>query len=305
MIDTHIHARTSEQRSLRWVLLINASFLIAELLGGIFGNSVALLADAGHLVTDVAAVSVALFAFWLSQQPGGLRHTYGYARAEVLAALANGLGLLIISAYVAYEAVTRLSEGPEVNGPLVLGVAVAGLIGNIVGVWLLHSHAGHSLNVRGAFLHLVGDSLASVAVVVSSILVMTLGWDMADPIAALIIAALILVAGTRLVLETVRVLMETVPRIVDIPSLEKQILDIPGVESAHDLHVWTVTSGCLAMSIHVQRSPDADAADLLTRIHRRMDQQLGVHHLTVQIENPDWECETVHEEEIAYHHHDH
>jgi len=279
---------------LQWVLGISAALLVAEVLGGVFGHSVALLADAGHLLTDVAAISLALFAFWMARRAGSAAHTFGYARVEILAALANGLALFGIAGYVAFEASRRLAEGPEVNGPLVLGVAVAGLIGNLVGARILHGHAGHNLNVRGAFLHLVGDSLASAAVVVSALIVTLTGWNVADPIAALVISALILVAGARLVMDTLKVLMEVAPAHVDLTALRDAMLAVPGVESAHDLHVWTLTSGCVAMSVHVRRRPDAEHGRLLTTLRERLKADFSVDHLTVQVEDEDLPDEETH-----------
>ena len=294
MRRTHTHRRTSESRSLLWVLGISSAFLVAEVVGGVVGHSVALLADAGHLLTDVGAVGLALFAFWLARRPGSESHTFGYARAEIVAALVNSLALIAISAYVAFEAARRLAAGPEVNGPVVLGVAAAGLVGNLVGVWLLHRDAGHSLNVRGAFLHLVGDSLASVAVVVSALIVMLTGWNVADPIAAIVISALILVAGGRLVLETLNILMEVAPRRVDLPRLREALLASPGVESVHDLHVWTLTSGCVAMSVHVRRRPDAEHGRLLAALRERLKTAFDVDHLTVQVEDAELPDEEIH-----------
>ncbi len=291
---THTHSRTSECRSLQWVLGISATLLVAEVIGGVLGHSVALLADAGHLLTDVAAISLALFAFRMARRAGSAAHTFGYARVEILAALANGLALLGIAGYVAFEASRRLAEGPEVNGPLVLGVAVAGLIGNLVGARILHGHAGHNLNVRGVFLHLVGDSLASAAVVVSALIVTLTGWNVADPIAALVISALILVAGARLVMETLKVLMEVAPAHVDLTALRDAVLTVPGVESVHDLHVWTLTSGCVAMSVHVRRRPDAEHGRLLTTLRERLKADFSVDHLTVQVEDEDLPDEETH-----------
>ena len=294
MRHTHTHTRTSERRSLLWVLAISGTFLVAEVVGGLIGNSVALLADAGHLLTDVAAVGIALFAFWLSQRQASNAHTFGYARAEILAALANGLALVAIAAYVAFEAARRLAAGPEVNGPVVLGVAAAGLVGNLVGVWLLRRGARHNLNVRGAFLHLLGDSLASVAVIVSALIIMLTGWNAADPIAAIVISALILVAGVRLVIETLNVLMEAAPRRMNLSGIREAVLAAPGVAAAHDLHVWTLTSGCVAMSVHVRRRPDAQHANLLTTLRERLKTRFGVDHLTVQVEDADLPDEEIH-----------
>ena len=294
MRSQHTHARTSESRSLKWVLGISSTILVAEVLGGIFGHSVALLADAGHLVADVAAVGLALLAFWLAQRPGGKAHTFGYARAEILAALVNGVALLAIAAYVAYEAATRLAAGPEVNGPVVLIVGVVGLAGNLMGARLLHPHTHHSLNVKAAFLHVLGDSLASGAVVVSALIVMTTGWNAADPIAALVISAFILIAGVRLVKETVNVLMEVAPRHVDPDKLRDAVVAAPGVESVHDLHVWTLTSGCVAMSVHVRRSPGANPGRLLTVLREQLKAGFEVDHLTVQVEDTDLQDEVIH-----------
>lgn len=271
-------------RALRIALFITAAFLGVEIVGGVLSGSVALLADAGHMATDVAALALALFAARVAARRPTESKTFGYRRTEILAALANGLVLVGVSVAVAADALRRLVAPPAVEAELMLGVAVAGLAANLVSAWVLHADHGHSLNVRGAFLHVVGDALGSVGAIVAALCMMLFGWTLADPIAALAITALILVSSWRLVRESVDVLMEAVPGHVDMEILRREMRAVAGVRDVHDLHVWTLTSGYHAISAHVDVSETADGAAVLAALQTLTKERFDLVHGTFQLE---------------------
>jgi cobalt-zinc-cadmium efflux system protein len=258
-------------------------FLVAEVVGGILSNSLALLADAGHMLADVAALALSLFVAWFSRQPHEPRRTYGYLRWEILAAFINGATLLLLSAWIAIEAVLRLRSPEPVESGLMLAVAVAGILANIGAAWILHPASEASLNLRGAYLHVVSDLLGSVATVAAALLVRFTGWLAADPIASILMTLLIVRGAWRLVRESVDVLLESTPSHISVGSVRKQLEVIPGIESVHDLHVWTVTSGVIAMSVHaIVREPERHQ-HVLEHVHDAM-RLFGIQHVTVQLE---------------------
>jgi cobalt-zinc-cadmium efflux system protein len=270
-------------RRLRWALAITAAFLLAEVVGGVLSNSLALLADAGHMLTDVAALGLSLFVAWFSRQPGTPTKTYGYLRWEILAAFLNGTALLLISVWIGWEAVLRLGSPEPVAGGLMLGVALGGLVVNIVAARLLHASSSSSLNVRGAYLHVLGDLLSSVGTVTAALIVKLTGWYAADPIVSLITILLIVRGAWVLVRESVDVLLEATPSHIALGAVRAQLEAIPGVESVHDLHVWTVTSGVVAMSAHaIVREPERQQ-HVLEHVHDAM-RLFGIDHVTIQLE---------------------
>lgn len=270
-------------RRLRIALAITATFLVAEVVGGIMSNSLALLADAGHMLTDVAALALSLFVAWFSRQPHDARRTYGYLRWEILAAFINGATLLLLSAWIAFEAVTRVRTPEPVASGLMLVVAVGGIIANIAAAFILHPASTTSLNLRGAYLHVLGDLLGSVATVIAALLVRYTGWLAADPVASLFMTLLIVRGAWRLVRESVDVLLESTPAHISVGAVRKQLEAIPGIESVHDLHVWTVTSGVVAMSVHaIVREPERHQ-HVLEHTHDAM-KLFGIQHVTVQLE---------------------
>jgi cobalt-zinc-cadmium efflux system protein len=276
-------ANPKVMRRLRLALIITSAFLVAEVVGGILSNSLALLADAGHMLTDVGALGLSLFVAWFSRQPETPQKTYGYLRWEILAAFLNGGTLLLISAWIGWEAVLRLRAPEEVVAGTMLGVALAGLGVNVVAAWLLHSSAGHSLNVRGAYLHVVSDLLGSVATVAAAVIVGLTGWWRADAIVSLLTIVLIVRGAWTLVRESVDVLLEATPAHISLGAVRAQLEAIPGVESVHDLHVWTVTSGMVAMSAHaIVREPDRQQ-HVLEHVHDAM-RLFGIGHVTIQLE---------------------
>jgi len=275
------HAGT---RALRAALIITAVFLVAEVVGGIVSNSLTLLADAGHMLTDVGALALSLFVAWLSRQPATPRRTFGYLRWEILAALLNGAVLLAVSAAIIWEAVARLRHPEQVQTGVMLVVAVLGLIVNAIAARLLHGGAGHSLNVRGAYLHVISDLLGSVAAVVAALLLRYFGWTLADPIASILMTGLIVRGSWSLVRESVDILLESTPAHIDVAQLRRALEGVGAVESVHDLHVWTVTSGVIAMSAHAvvrEAGQHQQALEAMTA----QAAALGIHHTTIQLED--------------------
>jgi len=266
-----------------WILALTAAFMVAEVVGGLLANSLALLADAGHMFTDVGALALSLVAMRLALRPPDARKTYGYVRSEILAALVNGAALLLIAGLILKEAWERFTAPPEVAGTLLLVVASVGLLVNATGAFLLHSHAGENLNVRGAYLHILGDLLGSVGAITAGILVVSRGWMVADPVISVVIALLILAGAWRLVKEATDILLEAAPRGLDVEELVEELRDIPGLEEPHDIHVWTLTSGFVAMSGHGIIDDITLQGSILEEINRRMDQR-GIRHVTFQLE---------------------
>jgi cobalt-zinc-cadmium efflux system protein len=258
--------------------------MFVEFAGGILANSLALLADAAHMLTDVAAVALALLALRFASRPATARKTYGYYRFEILAALINGVVLMILCFFILREAWFRFRDPVEVGGAVMLGVALAGLTVNLIMAYLLHRSAGKSLNLRGAYLHVLGDLLASVGTITAAVVVLATGWYPADPVISVVVALLILFSSYKLVKESVDVLLEAVPSHLDLQEIRRAMEAVPGVELVHDLHVWTVTSGFFAMSGHAIVADLERSQEILGRIHQAMHEGFGIRHVTVQIE---------------------
>ncbi|MFI5249750.1 MAG: cation diffusion facilitator family transporter [Gemmatimonadales bacterium] len=280
----HIHSSGEvHARGLRIALALTALFFVVEVAGGLLANSLALLADAGHMLTDVAALGLSLFVAWFSRQPETPSKTYGYLRWEILAAFLNGTTLLLISAWIISEAVLRLRHPEPVASGLMLGVAAASVATNLTSAWVLHGGSRGSLNLRGAYIHVLGDLLGSVGTVVAALLVRFTGWLPADPIASIVMTVLIVRGSWRLVRESVDILLESTPAHLSTGAIRSQLTAIPGIESVHDLHVWTVTSGVIAMSAHaIVREPERHQ-HVLEHIHDAM-RLFGIDHVTIQLE---------------------
>jgi cobalt-zinc-cadmium efflux system protein len=289
------HTHGASTRALAWALGLTFIILVAESVGGWLSNSLALLADAGHVLTDAGALGLSLFVAWLARQPGSPAKTFGYLRWEILAALINGATLLGISGWIVYEAVMRFQHPEPVAGGLMLWVAALGFVVNGVAVWLLHGVRDGGLNLRGAYLHVLGDMLASGGTVIAAMVIRSTGWLAADPIASLVTTFLIIAGAWRLVRESVDVLLEAAPAHIPLGSVRARLESIDGVESVHDLHVWTVTSGMIAMSAHAIVRDSTDHQGVLERAHD-ICQELGIHHATLQLE-----CEEMFERELHHH----
>ncbi len=279
----HDH-RAGSRRRLALTLLLAAGYMVAEVVGGLLTNSLALLADAGHMLSDVAALGLSLFAVWIAERPPTSKRTYGYYRAEILAALANGATLIAISVYVFVEAYHRLWQPPEVQGPAMLVVAVGGLAVNLVGLWLLHGGRQESLNVHGAWLHVLTDALGSVGAIAAAVLIWAFGWAWADPVASVLIGLLVVYSSWRLLAESVSVLLESAPKGIDVDEVYRTIRGVPGVLAVHDLHVWSITSGLNCLSAHVVAAEGQPHAALLKTLQNEMHEKFGLDHLTIQID---------------------
>jgi len=276
--------RAGASRALRTILVLSATYMVAEAVGGVLTNSLALLADAGHMLSDVASLGLTMFAVWIARRPASPRRTYGYYRAEILAALLNGAALLAIAALITVEAYTRFRHPPVVAGGLMMGIAVGGLAVNLIGLWVLHSGKDHSLNLHGAWLHVLADALGSVGAIVASVLIWWRGWNWADPVASVIISALVAWSSWSLVRQSVNVLMEGAPKGIDVDEVREAMREVPGVSAVHDLHVWSITSGLEALSAHVIPIDGVSHAELLAALRTTLSKRFGIGHVTIQVE---------------------
>ncbi len=268
--------------------------MIAEAVGGWLANSLALLADAGHMLTDAAALTLTLSAIWFATRPANEKKTYGYYRLEILAAFINALALVLLSLWVIYEAYERWTSPPEVKGLTLTVIAVGGLIINLICAWLLHSDHQHDLNMRGAWLHVIGDALGSVTAIAAGILIISFGWMWADAVSSVLISLIIIYGSWNLIQETINVLLEGTPAHINLAEVETAILVTDGVTAVHDLHVWTITSGLEALSAHVQHDETIVQAELLKTLRQQLHDKFGIDHLTIQMETPDFEDDAVH-----------
>lgn len=288
--EEHGHGHESMERAnprpLAVALAITGTFLVVEVIGGLLTGSLALLADAGHMATDAAALGRALFAIWLAGRPATASRSFGYLRAEVLAALVNAASLIVISVFIFWEAFQRLGAPPEVASGPMLAIAVAGLAANGASAWVLSRGGGHrhSLNTRGAFLHVVGDLLGSAGAIAAALIMLGTGWYLADPILSAGIGLLILWSSWRLLREAVDVLLEATPADVDAREIRAAMTGGDGVANVHDLHVWTVTSGLIALSGHVEVAGEREWTDVLLDLADLLRNRFGVAHVTLQPE---------------------
>lgn len=285
--------RGAPRRALATALLLTTGFMIVEVVVGLWSGSLALLADAGHMLGDAGALGLAFVVAQIAMRPRSVRKTYGYRRAEVLGALLNAVALLVAAGWIVLEAIERLAEPPDVRGAGVLGTAVLGLLVNLVSAWVLSRRGGRSINVRGAMLHVLGDALGSVAAIVAGVLLITFGWKLADPIASLVIAVLLVSGALRLMLEATHVLMEGTPEGVDVESLEQTIIETDGVGSVHDLHVWSLTPGEPVLTAHVVLDEGMHGADVVRAVGERLEREHGIEHVTIQPEAPAPESQLV------------
>lgn len=267
--------------------------MVAELVGGLVANSLALLADAGHMLTDVAALALSLFVAWFSRQPATPQKTFGYLRWEILAAFLNGAVLLLVSAGIVWEAILRLREPEPVRTGVMLFIALGGLATNAVSAWLLHADHHHSLNLRGAYLHVLGDLLGSVGAVGAALVIRATGWTLVDPVVSILVTLLIVRSAWRLVRESVDVLLEATPSHISLGAVRERLQGLPGVQSVHDLHVWTVTSGVIAMSAHAI-VPDPSLHQGFLQSSVTAMREFGIGHVTIQVEREEI-CQGLHD----------
>jgi cobalt-zinc-cadmium efflux system protein len=277
-------ARHSQRRQLRAALLVTATFLAIEVIGGLISGSLALLADAAHMFTDVAALIMAFAAMTLADRSATKRYTFGFYRAEILAAFVNAQLLVVIAGYILYEAYARFRAPTAIDTGLMLWVALAGLVANLASVRLLHGHQHGNLNMRAAYLEVVTDTIGSATVIVAALVIGRTGWLWLDPLASVGIACFILPRTIAILRQAAHVLLEGTPRHVDLAALRQELLQIPGVEEIHDFHFWTLTSGVDCASVHVRTSPDTERFAVRRAVERTLSAAAGIDHVTVQVE---------------------
>lgn len=286
MSELHTH-RKQNKRSLKFALGITIVFFVVEAIAGILTNSLALLSDSGHMLTDVLALGMSLLAMWVAQRPATEDHTFGYHRVEILAALVNGLTLVGISIFIFIEAYHRFQNPPEVAGLPMMIVAIAGLLINILSGLILHGSKDQSLNVRGAYLHVLGDALGSVGAIIAGFIMWTTDWMYADPIFSIIIGLIIIYSSSHLLRETIHILMQGTPANIVPVDVRAAIEKIEYVSGLHDLHIWTLTNGIDALSVHVSLSKNAptdEYDEIIRKIRKMSHKKFGIEHTTIQIE---------------------
>jgi cobalt-zinc-cadmium efflux system protein len=278
-------ARARNRRVLGAVLALTLAFTFVEVVGGLLTGSLALLADAAHMLSDNVALTIALVAVWLAGRPSTPERSFGYQRAEILAALANGVILVALAIWIFVEAWGRLSDPPEVLAGWVALVAVAGLVVNLTAAWILHRGAHDSLNVRAALRHVLADALGSAGVLMAAIVILAIGWRRADPIAGAVIGVLVLASSWSVLRDSVHILLEGAPRGLDARALGRRLTEMPGVVEVHDLHVWTITSGFPALSAHVLVERGDDCHARRRELESLLLEEYGIEHTTLQVDH--------------------
>ena len=288
MAHAHEHPyekRGESRRALAIVLAMTASFTVAEVVGGLLTGSLALLADAGHMLSDNLSLGLALFAAWLSGRPETPEKSFGYKRAEILAALANGVTLVAISIWIFIEAYSRLREPSEILGGPMLAVAALGLVVNAAGAMILSRSAGENLNAQGALRHVIADALGSVGVIAAALVIIFTGWRYADPLVSVVIGALILASSWSLLRDSTNVLLEATPRDMDAEEVGSKMAGAEGVTEVHDLHIWTITSGFPALSAHVLVGQSEDCHARRRELEDLLAREYGISHTTLQVDH--------------------
>ena len=273
-------------RKLKIALAIIFTLVVFEVVGGVLSGSLALLGDAGHMLVDALALGLAWFAMSIAQRPATANRTYGYHRVEIMAALVNGIILVLVSIYIFYEAYHRFLEPPVIQTSIMLPVAGVGLIANLIIIILLRKSSKHNLNMKAAFWHVIGDTVSSLGVIVGGIVIAMTGWYIVDPIIAIIIGAIILWGAVRLVRESTDILLESVPSNIQIGNVVEKVKQVPGVKEVHDIHVWTITSGIIAMSAHliIEDQKVSQSGEIVDLVNRKLAEQFNITHTTLQLE---------------------
>ncbi len=279
------HDPTGGKRALKLTLALTTAFLVVEVVGGLVSGSLALLADAGHMLSDSLSLSVALFAAWLAGRAGGPTRTFGYRRAEILAALFNGVTLVAISIWIFIEAGIRFGDPPEVEAGLMAAIAVGGLVVNLVAARILGAHAGESLNVSAALRHVIADVLGSAGVIVAAVVILTTGWEYADPVVSVLIGILILASSWSILRDSVQILLEGSPPGTDVGEVGRAMAAVEGVREVHDLHVWTITSGFPALAAHVLVERETDCHATRRALEAMLRDRFGLDHTTLQVDH--------------------
>ena len=281
----HSHGAGAGKRALAFVFALTTAFLAVEVVGGLLTGSLALLADAGHMASDAVSLGLALFAVWLAERPATPQRSFGYKRAEILAALANGVTLVAVSVWIFVEAFARLQDPPPILGGWMMVVAVVGLAINITGALVLSRSGGESLNVEGAFRHVMADLFGSVGVIAAAGVVLLTGWRYADPLISVVIGVLILGSSWKLLRESTNILLESTPKDVDAEKVGREMASVPGVEEVHDLHIWTITSGFPALAAHVLVGASENCHDRRRDNEAVVSHDFGIEHTTLQVEH--------------------
>ncbi|WP_077704514.1 cation diffusion facilitator family transporter [Virgibacillus dokdonensis] len=278
------HHGTSNKKALLFSFILITFFMVVEAVGGFLTNSLALLSDAGHMLSDAAALGLSLLAFKIGERQANTSKTYGYRRFEIIAAFINGVTLIVISIYIFYEAFQRFMEPPNVSASMMI-IAIIGLIVNIIAAWvLMRGDSQENLNIRSALLHVFGDLLGSIGAIIAGILILLFNWNIADPIASVIVAFLIVISGIRITKDSIHILMEGKPSHVDVKEIKKQLLELQGVEHVHDLHVWSITSEFPALSCHLVVQDSIDRDNLLMKANDLLKKNFSISHCTLQLE---------------------
>ena len=277
---------TSSYRRLKFTLVIVLVVMAAEVLGGIFSGSLALLGDAGHMLVDALAIGLSLFAMAVARRPATSTKTFGYHRVEILAALANGTFLILVSAYIFYEAYQRFMAPPAIKTPLMLTIAVIGLLANLIGVKLLDRSSRHSLNIKAAFWHIIGDTISSIGVIVAGIIILFTEWYIADAVVAIVIGVIILWGAGKIVKEAADILLEAVPKHLETAMVVDIIKSVSGVNEVHDVHIWTITSDIHAMSAHlvIDDQMVSKSVEIVRAVRRELAEHFDISHTTFQLE---------------------
>ncbi|WP_291129749.1 cation diffusion facilitator family transporter [Flavobacterium sp. UBA7682] len=286
MATNTISAGNKHNKSLRIVFVITLSYFVVEVIVGFISNSLALLSDAAHMLTDVAGQALALFAIWMASKPRNSKKSYGYLRTEIFSALINAIVLIFISGYILYEAWLRFENPPAVAGIPMLIVAVCGLLINLISMKVLSAGSKESINIKGAFLEVVSDMLSSIAVIIAGIIILATGWLLIDPIISALIGLFILPRTFGLLKESVDILLEGVPKDVDFVVVEKYLKEKPGVESVHDVHVWSLTSGVNALSGHIIMKPETtilEMNEIIFEIKQELNSNYKINHTTLEV----------------------
>lgn len=280
------HLTDQSSRRLKVALVIVLAILVAEVIGGLLSNSLALLGDAGHMLVDALALGISLFAIAIARRPATATKTYGYHRAEIMAALANGAILVLLAICIFYEAYQRFLSPPAVQTTIMMSIAAVGLVANLTGILLLRGVRQVSLNIRAAFWHIFGDTISSLGVIVGGAIIAVTGWGIVDPIIAVLIGGIILWGAVRLVRESIDILLEAVPKHVQMDKVIEMIRRVPGVEDVHDIHIWTITSDIYALSTHllVEDQMVSRAGEIVEAINKGLAQDFNIHHTTLQLE---------------------
>lgn len=289
----HSHENEIKKENIKklWLVFgLTVFYMLAEFVGGYISNSLALMADAVHMLSDAAALGLSIFAAWLSMKPANFEKTFGYHRVEIFAAFLNGVMLLAIVGFIVYEAILRLKNPPDVNAPILIWVATGGLLINIISAKILHSSCKDNLNVKGTYLHVLGDMLGSLGAVIVGIAILFFDLHILDPIISFLIASLILLSAFGLISEALDILLEASPSSINVESINNALLELPTVEGVHHLHVWSISSGKTALSVHIVTS-STDLCQTLIAAQTLLKEKFGLDHVTIQVEPPNFSAE--------------